>query len=51
MLKPYHKTPDKFERITPPPLITIPETNEEEYEVKNILNKRLFREKSQYLIK
>ena len=51
ILKLYYKTPDKFERITSPPPITIPETNEKKYEIKNILDKRLFRGKLQYLVK
>ena len=51
MLKPYHETPDEFEHITPLPPITIPETNKKEYEVENILDKRLFRGKPQYLVK
>jgi hypothetical protein len=51
MLKPYNKSPEEFQRATPPPPITILETNEKEYEVETILDKRIFRGKPQYLVK
>lgn len=50
LLKPY-KESDKFQRPTPPPAIYIPETNQDEYEVEMILDKRIIRKKPQYLIK
>ena len=51
LLKPYHPSPSDFERITPPPAEFIPNTNQEEYEVETILDKRVLRGKTQYLIK
>ena len=51
LLKPYNSTLEEFGRPTSPPAIMIPETNQEEYEVETILNKRIIREISQYLIK
>jgi hypothetical protein len=51
LLKPYQESPRNFERPTPPPAIFIPETNTEEYEVETILDKRILRNKPQYLVK
>jgi hypothetical protein len=52
LLKPYNESPTDFIRTTlPPPPVMIPETNEEEYEVETILDKRLIRNKPQYLVK
>jgi hypothetical protein len=49
LLKLYNED-DEFNRPTPPPAI-ITSDNEEEYEVENILDKRIVRKQSQYLIK
>jgi Chromo (CHRromatin Organisation MOdifier) domain len=51
LLKLYKESSEDFIRPTPPPAIFIPETNQEEYEVENILDKRTIRNKPQYLIK
>jgi hypothetical protein len=51
LLKPYKPSPEEFERPTPPPATIMPETNQEEYEVEAILDKRTLRNKPQYLIK
>jgi hypothetical protein len=51
LLKPYHPSPNDFERSTPPPAIITPESNHEEYEVETILDKRILRNRPQYLIK
>ena len=50
LLKSYHESTD-FNRTTPPPPIFIPETQQEEYEVEVILDKKLIRDKPQYLVK
>jgi hypothetical protein len=51
LLKPYHLSPNDFERSTPPPAIITPESDHEEYEVETILDKRILRNRPQYLIK
>jgi hypothetical protein len=51
LLKHYHETPENFIRPTPPPSKYIPETNQEEFEVETILDKRIIRRKPQYLVK
>jgi hypothetical protein len=52
LLKPYNESSDDFTRTIPPPLpVTILKTNEEEYEVETILDKRIIRNKPQYLVK
>jgi len=48
-LKLYNETED-FLRATPPPPVTLPD-NSEEYEVEQILDKRILNGKTQYLIK
>jgi hypothetical protein len=50
MLKPYQES-EEFNREAPPQPIIIPESNEAEYEVEQILDKRLIRNKTQYLVK
>jgi hypothetical protein len=50
MLKPYQET-DEFNRDVAPQPVYIPETKEFEYEVEQILDKRIIRNKPQYLIK
>ena len=51
MLKPYKENLTDFNRDIPPPPEVIPETNEEEYEVETILDKKLMRRKPFYLVK
>src|SRR5271155_2123201 len=51
LLKPYQPSPTDFKRPTPPPAIIIPEVDHEEYEIKTILNKRILRNRLQYLVK
>jgi len=51
LLKLYQPSPADFERPTPPLAIIIPETDHEEYEVEAILDKRMLRNKPQYLVK
>src|SRR5271170_19765 len=51
LLKPYKELPEEFTRPTSPPAIFIPETNQEEYEVETILDKRTIHKRPQYLIK
>ncbi|CAG8622037.1 7437_t:CDS:2 [Paraglomus occultum] len=50
MLKPYQQF-EEFNREAPPQPIIIPESNEAKYEVEQILDKRLIRNKTQYLVK
>jgi hypothetical protein len=50
LLKPYHETSD-FSRTVPPPPIFIPENQQEEYEVETILDKKIVKNKKQYLVK
>jgi hypothetical protein len=50
LLKPYKESED-FARATLPPPVTIPDTEEQEYEVETILDKRTIRGKQQYLVK
>ena len=50
LLKPY-KESDEFERDVLPPPICISETQEDEYEVEAILDKKLVRQKPFYLVK
>ena len=49
LLKKYNSD-DEFNRYQSPPAIIISD-NEEEYEVENILDKRIHYHKSQYLVK
>lgn len=51
LLKHYQETSENFSRPTPPPTIIIPETEEEEYEVEAILDKKFVRKKPYYLVK
>ena len=51
LLKPYRSSPNDFERPTPPPAIIIPEADYEEFEVETILDKRILRNRPQYLVK
>ncbi|CAG8794122.1 24900_t:CDS:1, partial [Dentiscutata erythropus] len=51
MLKPYKENLTDFNRDISPPPEVIPETNEEEYEVETILDKKLMRRKPFYLVK
>src|SRR5438477_9897179 len=51
LLKPYKKLSEKFTRPTPPFAIFIPETNQDEYKVKTILNRRIIHTRPQYLVK
>ena len=51
LIKPYQPSPEEFGRPSPPPAIIVPETNQEEYEVDAILDKKIVRKKAQYLIK
>jgi len=52
LLKPYQHSPDEFARPTPPPpAIVESDTGREEYEVETILDKRIIRKKTQYLVK
>ena len=51
MLKLYNESPSDLTRTTPPLAIFIPETKSLEYEVENILDKRIMRKKPQYLVK
>ena len=51
LLKPYQVSPNEFLRPTPPPAVVLPNTEQEEYEVETILDKRILRKKLQYLIK
>jgi ''chromo'' (CHRromatin Organisation MOdifier) domain./Integrase core domain. len=50
LLKEYKET-EEFLRATPPPPVILPATNEEEYEVETILDKRILNGKTQYLVK
>src|SRR5947209_20511372 len=51
VLKAYHEDASKeFERQTPPPLIENI-LQQDEYEVEDVLDKRIIRKKTQYLIK
>src|SRR6185369_5885441 len=50
LLKPYHETSD-FSRTVPPPPIFVPENQQEEYEVETILDKKIVKNKKQYLVK
>ena len=51
LLKLYQASPNEFVRPTPPPAVISPNTEQEEYEVETILDKRILRKKPQYLIK
>jgi hypothetical protein len=51
VLKPYQETPSDFDRPVPPPAVLIQYTEQEEYEVDLILDKRIICKKTQYLIK
>jgi len=52
LLKPYQHSPDEFARPTPPPPVIVEsDTGREEYEVETILDKRIIRKKTQYLVK
>ncbi len=51
LLKPYHPPSNEFERPVPPPAIITTESNQEEYEVETILDKRTLRNRPQYLVK
>jgi Chromo (CHRromatin Organisation MOdifier) domain/Integrase core domain len=51
MLKPYKESPNEFSRAAPLPPVTIPGSDEPEYEVESILDKRSTRGKVQYLVK
>ena len=51
LLKPYQASPTEFLQPIPPPAIILPNTEQEEYEVETILDKRILRMKPQYLIK
>jgi hypothetical protein len=51
VLKPYQETSSDFDRPVPPPAVLIQDTEQEEYEVDLILDKRIIRKKTQYLIK
>jgi hypothetical protein len=51
LLKPYKETPDEFTRPTPPPPVIISDTEQEEFEVESVLDKRTIRKKTQYLVK
>lgn len=51
LLKQYHETPGIFDRPLPPLATHMPDTEQEEYEVELILDKRIIRKKAQYLIK
>jgi len=51
LLKPYQPSPDEFARPIPPPAIVESDTGQEEYEVEAILDKRIIRKKTQYLVK
>ena len=51
LLKLYKETPDEFTRPTPPPPVVISDTEQEEFEVESILDKRTIRKKTQYLVK
>ncbi|CAG8820424.1 24960_t:CDS:2, partial [Dentiscutata erythropus] len=51
MLKPYKENLTDFNRDLSPPPEIIPETNEEEYEVETILDKKLMHRKLFYLVK
>jgi hypothetical protein len=50
LLKSYQAT-NEFYRSTPPPAIVEPDTEQEEYKVETILDKRILRKKPQYLVK
>ena len=51
LLKPYQVSSNEFLYSTPPPAVVLPNTEQEEYEVETILDKRILRKKPQYLIK
>ncbi|CAG8515096.1 1852_t:CDS:2 [Paraglomus brasilianum] len=51
LLKPYHPSPEEFARPTPPLAIVESDTGQEEYEVEAILDKRIIRKNTQYLVK
>ena len=51
LLKLYNESPSDLTRTTLPLAIFIPETKSLEYEVENILDKRIMRKKLQYLVK
>jgi hypothetical protein len=51
LLKHYQKTSDDFNRPIPPSATIIPGIEEKEYEVENILDKKLVRTKTHYLVK
>ena len=51
MLKLYNESLSDFTRTIPPLAIFIPETKSLEYEVENILDKRVMCKKPQYLVK
>ena len=50
LLKPYQAS-NEFLRPIPPPAITLSDFEHKEYKVKTILNKRVLRNKPQYLVK
>ena len=45
------KEEKEFTRKTPPPPVILPETNEEEYEVEEILDEKIIRNQPHYLVK
>ena len=51
LLKRYQAPTQEFDRTTPPPPIEIPTSDQVEYEVECILDKRIKWRKPQYLIK
>jgi len=54
LLKPYQPPSERFTRPTPPPAVIVRsdyDEDHEEYEVEAILDKRIFRRKTQYLVK
>jgi Chromo (CHRromatin Organisation MOdifier) domain len=50
LLKPYQAS-NEFLRPTPPPAVILPDTEHAEYEVETILDKRILRNRPQYLVK
>jgi len=46
-----YKEEKEFTRKTPPPPVILPETNEEEYEVEEILDEKIIRNQPHYLVK
>ena len=51
LIKLYQPSPEEFGRPTPPAAIVLPGSDQEEYEVDAILDKKIIRKKTQYLIK